>query len=422
MTPRERLQLTLEHKDPGKVVVDMGGTAVTGISAKALSNLRKALHLPEQLVKVHEPFQMLGSVDEDIRRALDIDIVGVGGINNIFGFKNDGWKPWKMSDGNEVLVGEKFYTSSDEVGNTYLYPKGNTSVPASGKMPKGGFYFDNIVRQDEIDEDAMNPREDYKDDFQLFSEEELRYFEETTDYYYKNTDYGIFGHGSFMSLGDFCPLPGPGLEKTKGIRKPEDWIVAHYQYPEYVKETYEFQLEMALKNLELYKQAVGNKVQAIFISGTDFGTQRCEMISRDFFREFYKPYFKVVNDWVHQNTNWKTFYHSCGSIVNLLDEFVEAGCDILNPVQCSAQGMNPKMLKEKYGDKLVFWGGGIDTQNVMQFGTPEEVYEEVRGRLKIFAPGGGFVFNTVHNIQWATPTDNIVAMFKAIKDYNNTVK
>lgn len=127
--------------------------------------------------------------------------------------------------------------------------------------------------------------------------------------------------------------------------------------PGYIKEVYEFQTEVAIKKLKQYKEAVGEKIQVIQISGTDFGTQRSEFISPDMYREFYKPYHKKVNDWVHENTTWKTMYHSCGSLVKLLDDFVEVGIDILNPVQCSAAGMEPKFLKEKYGSKLVFWGG-----------------------------------------------------------------
>ena len=136
------------------------------------------------------------------------------------------------------------------------------------------------------------------------------------------------------------------------------------------------------------------------------------------YREFYKPYHTKVNKWIHENTNWKVMYHTCGSIVNLLDDLAETGIDILNPVQCSADGMDPHMLKEKYGDRFVFWGGGVDTQKTLPFGTPDEVYDEVLERLKIFAPGGGFVFNTIHNIQALTPTENILAMFEAIRDYN----
>jgi len=418
MTSRERLIKTLNHEDPGKVVVDLGSSLVTGISASALARLRKALGLEEKIVRVSEPFQVLGEVEEDVRQALGVDVVPVASPYTMFGYRNEGWKPWKLQDGTDVLVGEGFIVKTGEDGIIFIYPQGDTTVSPCAKMPKGGFYFDNIVRQEEIVEDKLNARKDFEDDYKVFSDDVLRYIEEQTNYYYNNTDYGLNGGNFLCGLGDFAALPGPGIKNPKGIRTPEEWLIAHYTLSDYIKEAYDFQTEIALKNLELYRQAVGDKIQTIQICGTDFGTQRSEFISPDMYREFYKPYHKKLNDWVHRNTSWKTFYHTCGSNVRLLDDFVEAGVDIINPVQCSAAGMDPVFLKEKYGGKLVFWGAGVDTQNTLPFGSPEEVKAEVMERLRIFAPGGGFVFNTIHNIQWQTPVENIIAMFEAIKEFN----
>jgi uroporphyrinogen-III decarboxylase len=133
------------------------------------------------------------------------------------------------------------------------------------------------------------------------------------------------------------------------------------------------------------------------------------------YREVYMPLHKRINDWVHAHTPWKTFYHSCGSMVALYDAFVEAGVDIVNPVQISAVGMDPHELKQRWGDKLVFWGGGIDTQGVLPFGTPEEVAAQVAELIEIWRPGGGFVFNTVHNVQAGTPQENLLAMYAAFE-------
>ncbi len=188
-------------------------------------------------------------------------------------------------------------------------------------------------------------------------------------------------------------------------------------YPDYIAELFEMQTGVALKNLEIIRQAVGERIQVINISGTDFGSQNGEIISPEQYRTLYKPYHKRLNDWVHERTTWKTHYHCCGSIVNLLDDFVDAGVDVLNPVQCSAYGMDPKMLKEKYGEKLVFWGGGVDTQKTLPFGSPEEVRAEVRSRVDIFSPGGGFVFNTIHNIVAKTPVENVIALFDEFNRY-----
>ncbi|MBP1657393.1 MAG: hypothetical protein H6Q31_1994, partial [Bacteroidetes bacterium] len=153
-----------------------------------------------------------------------------------------------------------------------------------------------------------------------------------------------------------------------------------------------------------------------FVTGTDFGTQTGTFISRKAYRELYQPFHKIVNAYIHKHSSWKTFIHSCGSVADLIPDFIEAGFDILNPVQTSAAGMDPVKLKQTYGRDLVFWGGGVDTQKTLPYGTPEDVYNEVRDRIRIFGEGGGFVFNTVHNIQANVPIENVDAMFRALRE------
>jgi uroporphyrinogen-III decarboxylase len=186
----------------------------------------------------------------------------------------------------------------------------------------------------------------------------------------------------------------------------------------YVQEIYQLQLELQMKNLEMYRQAVGDRIDVVVMSGTDFGSQNGPFISPDAYRELYKPLHKEMNDWVHANTGWKTFFHTCGSLVGLFDDFHEAGIDILNPVQISAAGMDPASLKSGYGDKFVFWGGGIDPQHTLPFGTPEQVREEVARNIRLFGQGGGFVFANVHNIQAGVPVENLVAMFETLRDHS----
>ena len=142
------------------------------------------------------------------------------------------------------------------------------------------------------------------------------------------------------------------------------------------------------------------------------------MCSADTFRKLYRPYYRQVNDWIHANTNWKTLKHSCGAIEPLMGEIIDAGFDIINPVQWTASGMDAKKLKANYGKDIVFWGGGVDTQKTLPFGTPEQVRAQTLQMCEIFSPGGGFVFNAVHNIQALTPPGNVVAMFEAVKEFN----
>lgn len=417
---RERLNQTLNHIEPEEVVVDMGATPITGINANALDRLRKALGLEERKVKINEPLQLLGEVEEDVRQALHLDCVEISTGMNMFGFSNEGRKPWTMQSGLEVDVPAAFHTTVDETGRTYLYPQGDLSVPPSGMMPKGGFFFDNITRGNiEFDEDTNSAKEDFKDDFSVITEKQLKELERQCSYYYSNTEYGIVYSGAIASIGDFAIVPGPSVKHPKGIRNLPDFMMAHHICPDYIHEVFEMQVETGLKNAELIRQACGDKIQAVYISGTDFGTQNGPFMSLDSFREFYKPYYKRINDWVHKNTNWKTFYHTCGAVMSFLPDFYEAGMDILNPVQLSAKGMDGKKLKEEWGDKFVFWGGGIDTQHTLPFGTPEEVYREVMQRLELFSKGGGFVFNTTHNIQSPTSAENMMAMFQAVKDFKN---
>ena len=419
MNSRERVLMAINHRQPDKVPVDLGATGQTGISASTLYKLRKALNLKDKPITVIEPFQILGNVDEDVRQAIGVDVIGLWDPMSFMGVKNERWKPWKMPDGTPTLMAGGFEYDIDEDGNTLAYPQGDRSCEYSMKLPKGGYFFDSISRVGPMDEDDLNPRRDYKDQFSVYDDETLKYFEAESEKLYEETEYAIIGNFGKGGFGDVATIPGHFLKKVRGIRNIEDWFAAHILYPDYIKEVFEMQSEVAIKNLELYRQAVGDRIQVIQMSGTDFGGQNGELISLELYRKLYKPYQKRLNDWVHKNTKWKTFYHSCGSIVNLIDDMIDAGVDILNPVQCSAAGMDPKMLKDKYGERIVFWGGGVDTQRTLPFGTPEQVEEQVKERLSIFSKGGGFVFNTIHNIVGNTPIANLIMMYQTVKNFNN---
>jgi hypothetical protein len=416
MTSRERVLSALNHQQPDRVPLDLGSTSVTGIAASSLHRLREVLGLPPQTVRVHEPYQMLGFVDDDVLDALGVDVVGLGLDTTFFGFAASDWKPFTLFDGTPVLVPGLFNTEVADDGNLYQYPQGNKSFPASGRMPAGGFYHDAIERQEPYDEETLDPDEWTRDMFAVYTDEELRTLQERADALFRNTSRAIIGNFGLGAFGDIAYVPGTQIPYPKGIRSVADWYMATKLYPDYVRGIFDRQLEIALKNLPLYKEAVGDRIVAIFISGTDFGSQRGAFISPETYREMYQPYHKAINDWVHANTSWKTFYHSCGSMIDLFDDFVAAGVDIVNPVQISAEGMAPEVLKERWGDRLVFWGGGVDTQRVLPFGTPEEITEHVKRNVEVFGRGGGFVFNSVHNIQAGIPAENLAALFRAFEE------
>ena len=416
MTSKERVWAALNHRAPDAVPVDFGGTAVTGMHVDIVIALRDRYGLEKRPVKVHEPYQMLGFIDEDLKRALGIDIEGVYGAETIFGFRNENWKLWRMDNGTEVLVSEYFRTTRDVNGDTLIYPKGDFSAPPSGRLPKDGFFFDTIVRQEPIDDASLDPG-DNLEEFGPISDADLAYFDRATREA-AATGRGVIATFGGTAFGDIALVPAPFLKHPKGIRDIEEWYVSTLTRRPYIHAVFEKQTDIALANLGKIKARVGDRVQAVFICGTDFGTQSSTFCSVDAFRSLYMPYYKQVNSWIHENTPWKTFKHSCGAVETLIPAFIESGFDILNPVQVSAAGMDAGKLKAKYGKDIVFWGGGVDTQRTLMFGTPGDIRAEVLEHCATFGKDGGFIFNAVHNIQANVPTANVVAMFEAVKEFN----
>ena len=416
MDSRERIWAALAHREPDRVPMDFGATAVTGIAASVVYKIRQALGLdaPGEPVKVIEPYQMLGEVGPDMREALGIDAVGVNKSTNLFGFRNEDWRPWTLFDGTPVLVPGRFNTEPSEAGDILMYPEGDRSAPPSGRMPRGGYYFDTLIRQPAIAEAELSV-EDNLEEFGPVSAEEIGYLAHQTAALRREGGPALVGNFADAGFGDIALVPAPFLKHPRGIRDVEEWYVSTVTRRPFVREVFARQCDIALANLARIHEALGETIDVLFVSGTDFGTQRGPFISPDSYRDLYKPFHKRVNDWVHRNTTWKTFIHSCGGIEPFIEDFIDAGFDILNPVQCSADGMDPQHLKKTFGDRIAFWGGGVDTQRTLPFGTPEEVAEEVRKRVDIFSQGGGFVFNAIHNIQANTPIANVMAMFEAFE-------
>ena len=422
MNSRQRVATALEHRQPDYVPLDLGATAVTGMHVSSVYKLRQALGLdkPGTPVKVVEPYQMLGEIGPDLMEVLGVDVVGLRGRRTMFGFENRDWRQWQLFDGTPVLVPEGFNTTPEPNGDILQYPEGDRTVPPSGRMPKGGYYFDAIIRQDPIDDAKLNV-EDNLQEFGPISQEDLDYFAQEIDRLYNQTDKAIVANFGGTAFGDIALVPAPWLKHPRGIRDVAEWYMSTVTRFDYVYQVFERQCEIALKNLEKIHAVVGDKVTAIYVTGTDFGAQHGPFISPETYRKLYKPFHIRVNQWVHQHTKWKTFIHTCGSVVALLPDIIDAGFDILNPVQCSAAGMDPQMLKQRFGDRICFWGGGVDTQRTLPFGTPEQVREEVKQRIENFGRGGGYVFNTVHNVQGNIPVENLLALYEAVRDFRGSL-
>lgn len=417
MGNRQNLIDALNHRQPNKVPMDFGGTAVTGIHVSSMEALRRHYGLQPGPVKVVEPYQMLGLMEQDLMDAMGVTVAGVMPSGNLFGFGNlPPYKPWRTPWGQDVLVPEDFHTVRDGDGNEFIFPCGDISVPPSGHMPVGGFFFDSINRQQPFEEDGL----DYRDNLEEFGpvgDTDLAHLQREA-VRLRRMDAGAIGGLPGTALGDIAWVPGPNLRHPRGIRDVAEWYVSTVARPDYVHSIFEAQTEIALNNLPKVWEALGDSVQAVFVCGTDFGTQSSQFCSPKTFYSLYAPYYKRINDWIHANTSWKTFKHSCGAIVPLLANMIEAGFDIVNPVQCSAAGMSPEFLKKEFGSRLVFWGGGVDTQRTLPFGTPAEVRAEVLHRCEVFDRDGGFVFNAIHNVQANTPVENIVAMVEAVGEFN----
>ena len=415
MTKREILDNALNHQ-PGQIPLDIGSTAVTGMHVTCVEAMRDYYGLEKRPVKAYEPYQMLGYLDGDLLDAMGVDTIGVTPKSTMFGFANENWKEWRSPWGQELLVGGDFNVKYE--GKTlYIFPEGDMNVAPSGHMPEGGYFFDTIIRQEPIDEDNLNP-EDNLEEFGPISNEDLTYFKTEVEQA-SATGRGVVANFGGTAFGDIALIPGAFLKHPKGIRDIAEWYMSTAMRQDYVHAIFSKQLEYVLANLAKIYAAVGDKVSAVFLCGTDFGTQNGSFCSRQSFDELWLPYYKKMNDWIHENTNWKTFKHSCGAVEKFMPNFIESGWDIINPVQCSATGMDPKLLKDNYGDKLTFWGGAVDTQDVLPFGTPAEVRAQALQRCEIFSENGGFVFNPVHNVQAKTPTENVVAMVEAVKQFND---
>lgn len=418
LTSRERVRMALNHQQPDRLPVDLGCSPVSGMHVDSVYRLRQAygLDAPGTPVKVVEPYQMLGEIKPDLLARVGGDFVGLWGPRTMFGFPNQGWKPWRTHAGTPILVPAGFNTDPAPDGSVYLYPEGDQSLAPSGHMPPGGWYFDAIIRQPPIDDDHLNV-ENNLEEFAPISEADLAYFAREAARLYTETDKGILANFGGTAFGDIALVPGMWLRDPKGIRDVAEWYMSTAARRDYVYTLFERQCEIALQNLARLYPLVGDRVDVIYITGTDFGTQNSQFLSVASYRNLYKPFHKQVNDWVHRHTSWKTFMHTDGALMPLIPDFMDAGFDILQPIQFTAKDMDPATLKTKFGDKLTFWGAGIDTQHVLPFGTPEEVRAQVRANVRVFAPGGGYVFGTVHNVQPQTPVENLVAMYEAVAEF-----
>lgn len=418
MNSRVRITAACNHSAPDRLPVDFGGGCLTGMAVSVVYQLRQRLGLdpPGTPVKVVDVYQMLGEIGDDLRDALGVDTIPLYGTGTMFGFPAREFKEWQLQDGTPALVPIGFNTQYEPNGDLLQYPEGDRTAAASGRMPAGGHFFDTIIRQEPIVEERLDPT-DNLEEFGPVADAEIEHYRQQSERLHAQSERALFCSFGGLTFGDIALVPAPFLKRPRGIRDIAEWYMSTVTRRDYVKAIFARQAEIAIENLARLHAAVGERVSVILTNGTDLGTQRGPFCSPATYRDLYLPFQKRVNGWIHEHTKWKTFMHCCGGIAPLLDLVVEAEFDILNPVQCSARGMDPRWLKKNYGSRLVFWGGGVDTQHTLPFGTPEDVRREVRERIEIFSEGGGFVFSTIHNIVAGTPIENALAMFETIRQF-----
>jgi hypothetical protein len=404
MTPRERVLAAVNHQVPDRVPIDLGGMKASGIAVSAYDKVKRRLGISTP-TKVLDPRFMIAVVEDEVLRRLHVDVVPLD-LSGILGMVRPDreWIPRRLFDGTDVLFPPETKIAEDAEGNWFLLNADGS--PSSFRMPKGGYYFDDMSfnRGDHIDPGKFQPVDNIPD-------EHLAILSRYARSLYENTDYAILGWGFGICFLGLSLITDRRSNVTQGL--PDEWMIMLMTEKETCHELMGRSVEATIKCLALVHEAVGDRPFAWGIAADDSGTQRGEFLRPDLWAEMIKPHYKKVCDWIHAHTSWKVFLHSCGSVYNLVPHFIEAGVDILNPVQTSAANMDPARLKQQFGDRLVFWGGGCDTQRVLGHAGPEEVRRHVQERVEIFAPGGGYVFNQVHNIQANVPPENIIAMFDA---------
>ena len=393
MNSRERVLSALGHRQPDRVPIDCGGTRQSGIAASTYHRIKQRLGINTP-TRVYDVFQMLAEIERPVMERFGGDCIGLLRPAVAFGIRNEGWKPWTMFDGTPVEVPDGFRPVADEQGDLVLYyPDGS---PAA-RMPKGGFYFDRLEKFP----GALHTDPD-KLELPLLLHEECDYLHAQAEAYFQNTDLAIV-----------APM-GPPYELFFNIGTGDfpAWMITLATEPEYVDALLTRIVDAWLENLRRFVDAVGDRVQVLQFND-DLGTQEAPFLSVRMFRERIFPHYKRGLDWVHCHTKMKVFMHNDGAIASLIPTLIEMGVDILNPVQTTAAGMDPVMLKREFGDRIVFWGAACDCQHTLPFGTPEQVAEEVRRSVDILGAGGGYVLASVHNIQANVPPENVIALFDA---------
>jgi uroporphyrinogen decarboxylase len=407
MTSRERVLAAFEHREPDRAPIDFSGHRSSGIAAIAYARLRKHLGLPPEVIRVYDPVQQLAIVGPDVLDLFGVDTIELG---RAFALDNANWADWVLPDGTPCQM--PAWALPERGTNEWVLRSVSGKVLA--RMPDGALYFEQcyfpFIEEGgpRTNAEAMNesmwtavasppgPLASGIDGLRRLAEG-ARTLRAGTD----RAIVGLFG-GNLFEIGQF-------------FYRNDNFLMLMAAEPGQVHKFLDDLMEIHLANLERFLGAVGESIDVIAF-GDDLGMQTGPFMSRKMYREFFKPRHTTLWKRAKQLANVKVMLHSCGGIRELLPDLIEAGLDAVNPVQTSCRGMDAAELKAEFGREMVFWGGGCDTQTVLPSETPEAVKRHVRQRVRTLAPGGGFVFQQVHNIMANVPPENVVAMFEAARE------
>lgn len=410
MTSRERVMASINHREPDKLAMDLGSNVSAGISGMAYGNLKKYLGMNEGHVRIYDVVQQVAQPELEVLDLIGADVLDVG---RVFNEKDSDWYDVTLSNGIQAQWPVWFRPVMQPDGSYNHYAPDGTLI---ARMPKGGMCFDQTY---------FPYKEDYPDDYEHLDEEMSKVL-------WSAMVHSPWDHskeeGFYEELRRRCIALRNSTDRALMItcgcnffewgtflRRMENFLMDTYAEPESVLALNDQLLERHLAMLTKVCEYVGDVVDIVRF-GDDLGMNTGMFMSLEKYRELFKPYHTKINEYVHTHSNMKTFLHSCGSIFPVIGDLIEAGFDILNPVQTTARDMDPARLKQEYGKDITFWGGGCNTRTILNNAAPQEVYEYSRRMIDIFYKDGGFIFNTEHNILPDVPPENIMAMYKAVED------
>lgn len=410
MTSRERVMASIHHRQPDYVPLDLGGTPSSGISAIAYNNLKKHLDIKDGHTRIFDVVQQVVQPEESIIDRFGVDVIDIG---RVFNEKDSDWHDVELADGSIAQYPTWFRPVKKDNGDYVVYDKEGTMI---ARMPVGATFFDQTY---------FPYVDDYPDDYKdldrqmgkvLWSAMVHSPWDHANEPNFyadlrarvlalrQNTDKALM-----ITCG--CNL----FEWGTFLRRMDNFLMDTYAEEENVEALVDQLMQRHLATLEKVCESVGDIVD-ILRFGDDLGMDTGMFMSREKYQTLFKPSHTKLNEYVHKHSNMKTFLHSCGSIYPIIPDLIDAGYDILNPIQTTAYQMDPQILKREFGKDITFWGGGCNTRSILNYGKPQEVYEYSRRMIDIFSKDGGFVFNQEHNIMPDVPPENIVAMYKAVAD------